>query len=768
VEKLLEFIDFDSTKVKLEALKAIAGIVGPYATMITESDRQNNTVVVVYSGLVERIFGSFIAGAQTFAILEDDEESRSRDESLYRVQDVAWAKLVGSASPVLQSFPSHRNSLLVRVLLRFVKIQHNEIGQGLSGLGTRAAGALARLLVEMNVTNDRSTHAARNSFLETMFGLLLYSPWTKHFESACILYQAMCSRSHHCQGICRDLLHQLLVETPHCLTMGCLYSDLSKPAVIESCERAIGIALGRALEKPGECEVEQVWNQALQSRGLAFPGLEKESTPAVVNLTSMRVHSLIAGAVVSGGKAHLPSKLTALVRALMTSLKSERAPEWLTITSESLALLLKTLSNGDDESHARVKTKIMENICVMLASGSSSSGVRVDDSIPAGATQVLTLFVSQLHPNETLESVAPIWNRLKILMQSDASALDGVSTLESLLLLVVICKTLRRGTAVTRHLIENLTQPLVRILCTSSSSSTRTVAMESVVSLCKTDPELALDTSLPLILKLLADNDNDARRLGALRLLKSIVEEIGIEICPFVRCLLPITMTLMTDSLEDCAKQAAQSFACLVRVSPLVRQTVRRRWETTSTDDNSGRVIDHLIHGKPLPPCVLPAPIVKELISAGVSLREYQMEGISWLRFLQQVKLNGALCDDMGLGKTLQALVAVALSHHNAICADASAKPVSLVICPSTLVGHWLAEIRKFFPLQQVLRGVSFGGSPKHKFGLEMGEEYNIIVTSYSVLRKEVKILSQRQWHQCILDEGHLMKNPKTGKVSPN
>jgi TATA-binding protein-associated factor len=110
----------------------------------------------------------------------------------------------------------------------------------------------------------------------------------------------------------------------------------------------------------------------------------------------------------------------------------------------------------------------------------------------------------------------------------------------------------------------------------------------------------------------------------------------------------------------------------------------------------------------------------------------------------------------------------VALSHHNAICADASAKPVSLVICPSTLVGHWLAEIRKFFPLQQVLRGVSFGGSPKHKFGLEMGEEYNIIVTSYSVLRKEVKILSQRQWHQCILDEGHLMKNPKTGKVSPN
>lgn len=41
---------------------------------------------------------------------------------------------------------------------------------------------------------------------------------------------------------------------------------------------------------------------------------------------------------------------------------------------------------------------------------------------------------------------------------------------------------------------------------------------------------------------------------------------------------------------------------------------------------------------------------------------------------------------------------------------------------------------------------------------------FNIVVVSYATLRREVKVLSKAQWHYCILDEGHLLKNPKTGK----
>jgi SNF2 family DNA or RNA helicase len=67
----------------------------------------------------------------------------------------------------------------------------------------------------------------------------------------------------------------------------------------------------------------------------------------------------------------------------------------------------------------------------------------------------------------------------------------------------------------------------------------------------------------------------------------------------------------------------------------------------------------------PLPPCVFPLPIQVEMEKSGVSLRGYQAEGVAWLRFLQTVRLNGALCDSMGLGKTLQALVAIAMAHND-------------------------------------------------------------------------------------------------------
>ena len=132
---------------------------------------------------------------------------------------------------------------------------------------------------------------------------------------------------------------------------------------------------------------------------------------------------------------------------------------------------------------------------------------------------------------------------------------------------------------------------------------------------------------------------------------------------------------MMTDPLDECAKQAAQSFATLVRISPLVKGTERRQWEKQSNESQTEKVIDHLIHGKPLPPCILPESITNELNEADVSLRDYQMEGIAWLRFLQKVRLNGILAgtlfilycvvfcfcssfggsflftDDMGLGK---------------------------------------------------------------------------------------------------------------------
>lgn len=39
----------------------------------------------------------------------------------------------------------------------------------------------------------------------------------------------------------------------------------------------------------------------------------------------------------------------------------------------------------------------------------------------------------------------------------------------------------------------------------------------------------------------------------------------------------------------------------------------------------------------------------------------------------------------------------------------------------------------------------------------------NLVITSYSILRTDVELLSKHSWHVCVLDEGHLLRNAKTG-----
>jgi hypothetical protein len=69
-------------------------------------------------------------------------------------------------------------------------------------------------------------------------------------------------------------------------------------------------------------------------------------------------------------------------------------------------------------------------------------------------------------------------------------------------------------------------------------------------------------------------------------LLHSIIEEVDIDVCPFVRYLLPIVMSLMTDPIPDCAKEASKAFADLVQVAPLVREVASVPW-SVDVDDHA-------------------------------------------------------------------------------------------------------------------------------------------------------------------------------------
>lgn len=136
------------------------------------------------------------------------------------------------------------------------------------------------------------------------------------------------------------------------------------------------------------------------------------------------------------------------------------------------------------------------------------------------------------------------------------------------------------------------------------------------------------------------------------------------------------------------------------------------------------------------------------------SFRKYQQEGVFWLDRLRQMHLNGVLADDMGLGKTLQAITALTQFTKE------NPKIVSLVVCPTSLVYNWEEEIHKFNPKLKVL---PVDGTPSQRKKLIDGMQgYNVLVTTYSLLQKDIDLYKDYIFGYCILDEAQHIKNRST------
>lgn len=130
-------------------------------------------------------------------------------------------------------------------------------------------------------------------------------------------------------------------------------------------------------------------------------------------------------------------------------------------------------------------------------------------------------------------------------------------------------------------------------------------------------------------------------------------------------------------------------------------------------------------------------------------LRPYQLKGIEWLKDLHDVGLNGILADDMGLGKTLQVLVY--LERFAPKCQH-------LIVCPSSLMFNWLAEINKF---QIALDTVCING-PQDKRAMLIGEEHTLYITTYDYLKRDIAYYRKKKFAYLILDEAQYIKNPAT------
>jgi SNF2 family DNA or RNA helicase len=136
------------------------------------------------------------------------------------------------------------------------------------------------------------------------------------------------------------------------------------------------------------------------------------------------------------------------------------------------------------------------------------------------------------------------------------------------------------------------------------------------------------------------------------------------------------------------------------------------------------------------------------------ALRNYQVDGIRWLDRLRRMHLNGILADDMGLGKTLQAITALTqykIEHP---------RQHSIVVCPTSLIYNWKEEFSKFNPNLRVL---AVDGNPtQRKRLLSDIAQFDVVITSYTLLQKDIEFYKTIPFGYAILDEAQHIKNRGT------
>jgi superfamily II DNA or RNA helicase len=139
-------------------------------------------------------------------------------------------------------------------------------------------------------------------------------------------------------------------------------------------------------------------------------------------------------------------------------------------------------------------------------------------------------------------------------------------------------------------------------------------------------------------------------------------------------------------------------------------------------------------------------------------LRDYQCQGLGWLFFLQRFGFGGCLADDMGLGKTIQVLALLESRRESRAGTAAHRTRPSLVIVPRSLVFHWKNEAARFAPNLKIL---DHTGSSRLKPG-DHFRDYDLVITTYGVLTRDVLQFKDQRFDYCILDEAQAIKNAGT------
>lgn len=283
-----------------------------------------------------------------------------------------------------------------------------------------------------------------------------------------------------------------------------------------------------------------------------------------------------------------------------------------------------------------------------------------------------------------------------------------------------------------------------------------------------------MDFMIEFILPMMKSKNSSMIRIRILTIIQSLFVELPERLSEYASMFLVPVLGRIADSTEQVRLLSSSLFGELVRLVPLCTKMTSLSLHSTAVLQASQEADSFLSqfmgdspedlkeggHGRALciPECDFP-----DGVEIRAELRPYQKAGINWLAFLHRFGLNGALCDDMGLGKTLQTICMLAIDQGERDCAKGALPRLSsLVVCPASLVGHWRHEVLQFAP--SLGEPLLIAGSPAERRNLwkQQLDSRKIIVTSYEVLRSDLAAFTSQHWAYVVLDEGHVIKNPKT------
>lgn len=135
----------------------------------------------------------------------------------------------------------------------------------------------------------------------------------------------------------------------------------------------------------------------------------------------------------------------------------------------------------------------------------------------------------------------------------------------------------------------------------------------------------------------------------------------------------------------------------------------------------------------------------------GGQMREYQLEGLEWLKSLWMNGLCGILADEMGLGKTVQAISMIAFFKEKNISGP------FLISAPLSTLSNWIDEFARWTP---GIKTVLYHGSKEERAVLRREQmkmkdqksmDFPVVCTSYEICMNDRKFLAQYQWRYIVV-----------------